>query len=201
MENLPLTSRLIILVLTFSLWLGLYFFVNRRQARANQHLDLGTALDRKIPYWPRFAPAYFSTYLFVIQPFLVLSTARPFYLMLTSFIAISLISSLIHATVPSKIERVEQVMVGGLSGWMLATFQKTCQPYGNFPSMHVGLSVPVVASNYLVFGPLIGSLTLVWALLIALSTLFTKQHYIFDVLAGALGGGLIYGLAGWLWTL
>jgi membrane-associated phospholipid phosphatase len=187
-----------ILALTLLGWLVIYFFVNRLQVEPERRLDLGTEWDRKTPYWPLFALVYFSTYVFVVQPFFVLTEARQFYLMLASFIAISVISSLIHATVPSKIERVEQVTAGGVSGWLLAMFQKTCKPYGNFPSMHVGLSVPVVVANFMVAGPLIGSLTLVWAVLIALSTLFTKQHSILDVLAGMLGGVMIFALMFWL---
>jgi len=192
--SLSLPFRLGILGLTLLGWLVIYFFVNRMQVEPERRLDLGTALDRRIPYVPLFALVYFSTYIFVVQPFLILSDARQFYWMLASFASISVISSLIHATVPSKIERVEQVTVGGASGWMLGMFQKTCKPYGNFPSMHVGLSVPVVAANYMVGGPLAGGLTLIWAVLIALSTLYTKQHYILDVLAGVLGGSLIFAL-------
>jgi membrane-associated phospholipid phosphatase len=160
----------------------------------SRRIDLGIGLDRKIPYAPIFALAYFSTYVFVLQPFFILSDARQFHWMLTSFISISVLSSLIHATVPSKIERVEQVNAGGLSGWMLALFQKTCKPYGNFPSMHVGLSVPVVAANFMAGGPAIGGVMLVWAVLIAVSTLFTKQHYILDVLAGVAGGLVVSAL-------
>jgi membrane-associated phospholipid phosphatase len=164
----------------------------------SRRIDLGIELDRKIPYVPLFALAYFSTYIFVVQPFFILSDARQFYWMLTSFVSISVLSSLIHATIPSKIERVEQVTVGGLSGWMLALFQKTCKPYGNFPSMHVGLSVPVVAANFMAGGSVIGGVMLAWAVLIAVSTLFTKQHYILDVLAGVAGGLVISGLVYWL---
>lgn len=186
-ETLSLSFRLATLALTLSGWLVIYFFVNRLQADQNSCIDLGTKLDRKIPYVPLFALMYFSTYVFVLQPFFVLSDARQFYWMLTSFVSISVISSLIHATVPSKIERVEQVTEGGVSGWMLGLFQKTCKPYGNFPSMHVGLSVPVVAANFMAGGPVGGGVMLVWAVLIAVSTLFTKQHYILDVLAGLAG--------------
>jgi membrane-associated phospholipid phosphatase len=81
---------------------------------------------------------------------------------------------------------------------MLALFQKTCKPYGNFPSMHVGLSVPVVAANFMAGGPVIGGVMLVWAVLIAVSTLYTKQHYILDVLAGVAGGLVISALVFWL---
>jgi len=196
--TLSLPFRLEILALTLLGWLVIYFFVNRLQVEPERRLDLGTEWDRKTPYLPLFALVYFSTYVFVVQPFFVLTDARQFYWMVACFVSISVVSSLIHATVPSKIERVEQVNAGGLSGWMLGMFQKTCKPYGNFPSMHVGLSVPVVVANFMVGGPVIGSLTLLWAVLIALSTLFTKQHYILDVLAGLLGGILIFALTFWL---
>jgi membrane-associated phospholipid phosphatase len=196
--TLSFTYRMTLLLLTLAGWMVLYFSVNRRAETRDSHLDFGTEWDRKTPYWPLFALVYFSTYPFVVQPFFVLSDARQFYVMLASFIAISVFSSLIHATVPSKIERVEEVTAGGVSGWMLGLFQKTCKPYGNFPSMHVGLSVPVVAANFMAGGPVLGGLTLVWAVLIALSTLFTKQHYIIDVLAGVLGGTVIFALA---WVL
>jgi membrane-associated phospholipid phosphatase len=197
-ETLSLSFRLIILALTLLGWLAIYFFVNRLQVEPNRRIDLGITLDHQIPYVPVFALVYFSTYVFVVQPFFIFSNVRQFYWMLISFASISVISSLIHATVPSKIERVEQVTVGGLSGWMLGLFQKTCKPYGNFPSMHVGLSVPVVAADFMVGGPVIGSIMLIWAVLIAISTLYTKQHYILDVLAGFMGGLVISALTFWL---
>jgi membrane-associated phospholipid phosphatase len=196
--TLSLSFRLEILALTLLGWMAIYFFVNRLQVESNRRLDLSLSIDRKTPYLPLFALVYFSTYPFVVQPFIILSDARQFTWMVACFASISIFSSLIHATVPSKIERVEQVTTGGVSGWMLSLFQKTCKPYGNFPSMHVGLSVPVVVANFMVGGPVIGSITLLWAVLIALSTLFTKQHYVLDVLAGLLGGILIFVLTYWL---
>ena len=182
---LPLHFRLEILTLTLLVWLVVYFFVNRLQVKPQRRLDLAMPLDGKIPFVPQLALIYFSTYIFVIQPFIILSEARQFYWMLASFGSITAIASLIHAIVPSKIERNEILLdTDGFSGKLINLFQKTCKPYGNFPSMHVALSVPVVGANFMVFGPTAGSITLVWAILIALSTLYTKQHYILDVLAG-----------------
>jgi membrane-associated phospholipid phosphatase len=195
---LTLNFRLGILVLILIAWLSIYFFINRLQVEPQSRLDLSTPLDGKIPFIPQLALIYFSTYIFVIQPFIILSEARLFYWMLSSFGAITAIASLIHATVPSKIERNEILVTDGFSGKLIDLFQKTCKPYGNFPSMHVALSVPVVGVNYLVSGPIVGSITLIWAVLIALSTLYTKQHYILDVLAGLIGGVLIYSLTYWL---
>jgi membrane-associated phospholipid phosphatase len=195
---LTLSFRLQILALTLFGWLGIYFFINRLQVEPNNRIDLATPLDRRIPFVPQLVLVYFSTYLFVIQPFIILSEARQFYWMLANFGSITVIASLIHALVPSKIERNEIVVADGVSGRMINLFQKTCKPYGNFPSMHVALSVPVVGINFMVAGPTTGSIILVWAILIALSTLYTKQHYILDVLAGLIGGMLIYSLTYWL---
>lgn len=197
-HTLSMSFRLVILALTLIIWLVIYFSVNRLQVEQHRRIDLGLSIDRKIPFVPLFALVYFSTIPFVLQPFIILSDARRFYWMVACFGSITVISSLIHATIPSKIERVEQVTTGGITGRLLRQFQKTCKPYGNFPSMHVGLSVPAVIANYMEFGVLAGGITLVWAILIALSTLFTKQHYILDVLAGLAGGILISALAFWL---
>lgn len=191
-ETLSLPYRLGVLVLILAAWLAVYFLINRREVDPERRKTFDTELDRKTPFWPPFAIVYFSTYIFVIQPFLVLSDARQFYWMAVTFSAITILSSIIHAAVPSKIERMELAEVGGVSGLMLNLFQKTCKPYGNFPSMHVGLSVPVVAANYMAGGPVVGTLTLIWGVLIALSTLFTKQHTILDVLAGLTGGLLVF---------
>jgi membrane-associated phospholipid phosphatase len=196
--TLSLTFRMEILALTLLGWMVIFFFVNRLEVEHERRLDFGTNYDRRIPFIPQFALVYFSTYPFVVLPFIILTDARQFTWMAASFIAISLISSLIHVMLPSKIERVEELNMAGPSSWMLGLFQKTCKPYGNFPSMHVGLSVPVVAATYLAAGPVAGSLMLVWGALIALSTLFTKQHYLLDVLAGLIGGSTIFALVLWI---
>lgn len=192
MNNIiPFSFRLEILALTLLSWLAIYFSVNRLHVAPHRRIKLALALDERIPFVPQLALIYFSTYLFVIQPFIILSDARQFYWMLVSFASITVIASLIHAIVPSKVERKEILAKDGLSGKLINLFQKTCKPYGNFPSMHVALSVPVVGMNFMVSGPTAGNITLIWAILIALSTLYTKQHYILDVLAGLIAGVLI----------
>jgi membrane-associated phospholipid phosphatase len=197
---LSFSFRMEILALTLLAWMVMYFFVNRLPVEAERRLDMGMALDRNTPFLPQFIPVYFSTYPFVLLPFFIVHDERQFYIMLASFAAISFCATLVHALVPSKIERVEQPNTGNPSGWLLGLYQKTCKPHGNFPSMHVGLSVPVIAATFLVGGPFVGSVTIIWTILIALSTLFTKQHYILDVLAGLLGGCVIFGLVLWIFS-
>jgi membrane-associated phospholipid phosphatase len=180
------------------LWLIVYFIVNRLRVDPRLRRDYSLPIDKKIPFVPLFAWVYFSIEILVLHPFLFLSDARQFYWMLACFILNTILFSLIHIVIPSKVERIEQTNTGGIAGKMLRQWQKTCRPYGNFPSMHTGFSVPVVIANYMALGVVAGSITLVWAVLIALSTLFLKQHYIVDVLA-ALGLGILTsGLMYWL---
>ena len=193
MNNLlSLQFRLTSLTLLILGWLVIYFPINRLAIQSTKHIQMNIGLDEKIPFIPQFAIIYFSTYIFVVQPFLFLPNEQQFIRMLITFSGISILSSLLHAVVPSKIERVNSIDPSNLSGRLLNLFQNTCQPYGNFPSMHVGLSVPVVAINYLTGGLFVGSFTLIWAILIALSTLFTKQHYILDVVAGIIIGMVVF---------
>jgi len=191
---LPISLRLAILALATILWLIAYFFVNRLQVESQRRKNFSLSIDRKIKFVPLFALVYFSTVPFLLVPFVILSDARQFYWMLACYAAITIISSLIHATLPSKIERVEQVTTGGITGRMLRMFQKNFKPYGNFPSMHVGLSVTAVIAYFIGCGILAGSISAVWAIFIALSTLFAKQHYVLDALAGFSGGIVISAL-------
>jgi len=183
------------MVLCTLLWLIAYFFINRLQVEPQRRKNFSFSVDRKIPYVPLFSLVYFSTVPFLFVPFVILSDARQFCWMVACYTVITVVSSLIHVAIPSKIERVEQVTTGGITGRMLRLFQKNFKPYGNFPSMHVGLSVPAVIAYFMGCGILAGSIAAIWAILIALSTLFAKQHYILDVMAGFAGGILIAALA------
>ncbi|MBN1580502.1 MAG: phosphatase PAP2 family protein [Anaerolineae bacterium] len=196
--TLSLPVRLGILALMLIIWIGAYFGINRLRIDPQRRINSAIPLDRKIPFVPQLALPYFSTYVFVLQPFFILSQARLFYWMLACFVSITILSSLIHAVVPSKIERMENLNTDGLSGKLIDVFQRACKPYGNFPSMHVALSVPVVGASFYAAGPLMGSIALIWGLLIALSTLFTKQHTVLDVLAGMLNGIVVFALTFWL---
>jgi len=146
--------------------------------------DFSRHIDGKIPYVPLFALVYFSTIPFLFAPVIILSDTREFFWILACYTGVTIVSSVIHIMLPSRIIRVEQVTAGGITGRMLHFFQRNFKPYGNFPSMHVGLSLPAVIAYFLGCGVPAGIIAAAWAILIALSTLLAKQHYILDLLAG-----------------
>lgn len=75
---------------------------------------------------------------------------------------------------------------------MLAWFQRLSGPYNAFPSMHIAYCLySALISWHYAGGPTGVCLTL-WVLLVGVSTLFTKQHYLIDLLAGAVVGVVGY---------
>ena len=193
--TLSLPFRMGILAAGLSLWLILYFSVKQINVAPNKRVDMITSIDQKMPFVPWMALVYFSTYIFVLLPFILYSEARTFWGILAAYVAVTAISTLFHIFLPSRIQRIEDLPEAGISEKALGMFQRLSKPHDNFPSMHVAFSVLVVGANFTQTGTLAGVLALVWAVLIALSTMFTKQHYITDVLAGTVNGILIFSLA------
>lgn len=77
------------------------------------------------------------------------------------------------------------------SGKMLKLVQYFDKPDNCFPSMHV--SVATLTALHFMASPLhLGYLPLAFPILIGLSALYTKQHYIADLLPGAVLGWVAY---------
>jgi len=79
--------------------------------------------------------------------------------------------------------------LGVLSERFLALVQRFDARSNSFPSMHV--SVALLTALHLL--PHLGASAFVFPVLIALSCLFTKQHYVIDLPAGALLGWSTFG--------
>jgi membrane-associated phospholipid phosphatase len=185
--DLDLLKRIVILAVVFTLWLGIYFTVNTfSHKRSTNRYDFAMKWDSEIPFYRHFILPYLSAYVFGPLPFLLISDRVVFYQVLLSYVILTFVSAFLHLLVPSKVERMENLEPLGLSNTLILSFQKMCKPYGNFPSMHTGYAIIAVISYYQYFGPQFGTLALAWAGLIIMATLFTKQHYILDILAGIL---------------
>jgi membrane-associated phospholipid phosphatase len=99
------------------------------------------------------------------------------------------ISYVVHPTTIIRPPASAEGLSVGLLEWM-----RTMDPPNNcFPSMHVALAFGCALIGWKA-RPRQGPWLAVWAVLIAVSTLTTKQHYVLDV-----AGGLV--LAGLAWAL
>jgi len=169
----------------------LYFWCQRNGTRPPR--ELGFTVDHKIPYRPGWVWVYsFLYYPVILYINLVLATPGEFtrvafsFLMLLAFQVVCFLG--FPVTTPEHWRSIN-----GRRNWserFLAFVQRFDARSNSFPSMHT--SVAMLAALHL--HPHVGTWAWSFPVLIGLSCLFTKQHYVVDVPAGAALGWGTFGL-------
>jgi membrane-associated phospholipid phosphatase len=166
--------------------LPLYFAIAEFVRGGTLHAPL-TALDRALPAEPAWTLVYASLCLSVLLPVLVVrdrGLLRRTMLALLVVMSIGYVGFLIY---PTMAPRPSAVTGDGFAAWGLRLTYALDSPYNCFPSLHVAYSFVSALACYRV-NRRVGLLAVLWASLVGVSTLFTKQHYAVDVVVGALMG-------------
>lgn len=153
------------------------------------------ALDRAVPLVPEWAIVYGALYLCLIllpvvvvrQDALIRRTIHAYLLIwITAF-------AFFFVLYPTAAPRPTLVSGQGFAVWGLRALYSADPPYNCFPSLHVAHSfVSALACSRV--HRRVGILALLAATLVAFSTLFTKQHYVLDVVSGAALALVAYGM-------
>jgi membrane-associated phospholipid phosphatase len=174
----------------FLLWLAIYGGADWITSLHNYRIPLRTRFDSAIPSMPAAAIVYLSLFpMLWLSPF-VLRTAgqlRVFALALATVILISGIGFVLVPAEPIDIGSVETDLQGRVfqfADWINLK-------YNSFPSLHVAMAFLCAASFSCSKSAAIGIFFWLWASMIALSTLLTRQHHIGDVIAGGLLGAMV----------
>jgi membrane-associated phospholipid phosphatase len=186
------SDLLIQLALSVILIIGIYqfYFWCQRNHRFPPR-QLRSRLDDAIPFQPSWVWIYSCLYYPVIVYInFVTDSPRHFLYMAMSYVVLLVcqMAFFVFFPVATPVEWRECVAGGqGASLRFLALVQKFDAASNSFPSMHT--SVATLTALHLV--PHLGPWSYVFPILIALSCLFTKQHYVVDLPAGAaLGWGV-----------
>jgi len=142
------------------------------------------ALDRAIPVEPAWAPVYLSLFLAAILPAFVLHQQELIRRTVLAWLAVWLVAFVFFMAWPTVGTRPPEVPGDGFLDWVLRTIYASDAPYNCFPSLHVAQCfLAAFACSRVHRG--VGLAAGVWAFAVGLSTLFTKQHYVADVIGGA----------------
>jgi len=163
----------------------LYILIAEAVPRRSLHVpEMG--LDRIVPLQPAWALVYGSLYLFVILlPVFVIRQEEQIRRTVRAYLFIWITAYVCFLLYPTAAPRPASVAGEGFIVWGLRFLYSADPPYNCFPSLHVAHSfVSALACARVHRG--VGIAAGCCASLIAVSTLFTKQHYILDVLAGIL---------------
>ena len=159
-----------------------YFWCQRHAAAPPRELKL--PLDERIPYRPSWVWVYsFLYYPAILYLNWIAESPGDFTRIAANFIVLLLLQMAFFLAFPVATPASWREMNGrrGLSERFLAYVQQVDAPSNCFPSMHV--SVATLTALYLY--PQLGAWALLFPVLIAASALFTKQHYLADIPAGA----------------
>lgn len=150
------------------------------------------ALDRALPVRPEWMLVYGSLYIFVIV--LMMLVVRRWDLLrraIQAHLFVMLLSYAVFLFYPTIASRPEVVPGDGFWAWTLRGMYDMDPPYNCFPSLHVAYSFVTAFACYRVHRR-VGIAALIWAALIGVSTVYTKQHYVLDAIAGAALGCVAY---------
>lgn len=212
-----LTATLSLMLLNFVLILGVFFILLNNivydwtGALYTQGFHLNTPLDNIIP----FAPTWAIFYLYLFYPLSAITMVyfafverRLGYALAWSLVIINLISDAVYVVFPvtTDIYRA-QLLAHPITGNQFAAAMykhyATDPSFNCFPSLHAAIAVICFYAWYRLARDRQSTVTKVIAIFMAiiavgvmLSTLFVKQHYIVDEIAGLL---LAWGIGAWMY--
>lgn len=150
------------------------------------------ALDRALSLQPGWMFVYGSLYVFVVLlPLLVVRQQELFRRAMQAYLTVMIVSYVGFLLYPTVAPRPADVVEGGFAAWSLRLVYSLDPPHGCFPSLHVAYAFVSALTCYRVHRG-VGAAAGLWAALIGVSTLFTKQHYVADVIAGTLAAYVAY---------
>lgn len=175
------------LLLVTTTVLLMYLVVNIPQ---NTLHVLRTSLDNQIPRLPIFAIPYLA-FLPWLYSTLIYSFVKNRYFrqLAISFIVINLIAYVVYLTFQTYIPRNPITSFDFFSG-ILQFIYNHDQPYAGFPSLHSALSASI-ATYFVCMKSEWRWSAVVMAVLVIVSTLFTKQHFVLDAVSGVGLGVLV----------
>jgi membrane-associated phospholipid phosphatase len=169
------------------LWLIAYGGANWVTSLHGHRVEMRTKLDSAFPFTPAAAILYLSLFpMLWLSPFILTSPGqvRRFSRSLATIILISVIG---FVFVPAEaIDAVTAASWPFNNLFQLADAINLTHNY--FPSLHVGMAAVCAVFYCRSVRPVAAILYCFWAMLIALSTLLTRQHYVVDVVAGGVLG-------------
>ena len=177
----PVTMPMVVLVLLVP-----FYLVIAGRARAGAVYAPALGLDRLLPLVPTWALIYGALYAFlIVLPVFVIQREDLIRRTVWAYLMVWTLAFTCFLLYPTVAPRPETVLGDGFAVWGLRFLYDADPPYNCFPSLHVAHSFVSALASSRVHRAL-GLVAMSFALLVALSTLFTKQHYVADLMAGIL---------------
>jgi membrane-associated phospholipid phosphatase len=148
-------------------------------------------IDRAIPVAPAWVFVYASLSISILLPLFVVRDRALLVRALKAYLFVWIIGLAGFLAFPTIAPRPVSVAADGFAAWCLRLTYSLDTRYNCFPSLHVAQTFVAALTCSRVHRNL-GIAAVLWAVLVSVSTLFTKQHYFVDIIAGALMAAIAY---------
>ncbi len=190
MDNDELTKRLKLLLMFFLFW-SIFIFTNYINRLNGVFYIPKTVIDDAIPLIPSFIVFYSIYYVFPLIPMILsFKDYKLFKKIIYANVFLIAISNLFFIMFPTSVIR-EVTNVDGFFSKFLSPLYIYDYTTNALPSLHASQTV-LAALILSKFWNKRNSWLFVITIIMLLSTLFVKQHYFLDILAGILLGIVIY---------
>lgn len=177
------------------------FYGGPRVLGVEPKFDFALPIDGRIPLIPAFSYIYILAYVYWAVSYISVSrfsktfTKRIFLCDLLGKMA----AFLCFLLLPITIARPPMEEIVGAGAWLTKIIYLMDEPINLFPSLHCFVSYisvrPLFAKDAPRVSPIVKITSIVFALLVCLSTLFTRQHLVADVISGIALGEIAWLLA------
>jgi membrane-associated phospholipid phosphatase len=144
------------------------------------HTTILFSWEIDLPYWPQWYLIYFSSLLIPLSLLFVVESKNAVVQWANDMLAGAIISAVISFIYPTK-----QLPVTNWTSDPLYIFLDAISgQYGLFPSLHVALPAITLMHLFRYLGSSGRTFFLFWFVLICLSTLFVRKHFVADIAGG-----------------
>ena len=184
-----LPSRRLWGVLLCLLLNSLVYWPTQALAAHRTLIDMTTPLDRMIPFVPAWVLIYVACYAYWAVGYVIMARLNSWDTIMTGEVLAKLTCGICFLLLPTTNVRPE-ITGSGFTDWLMGLIYKMDPPLDLFPSIHC-------MESWICFRAVLGQKKIpkwyqifagIFTLLVCLSTLFTRQHVIADVIGGILLG-------------
>src|SRR4051812_744847 len=175
----PVTAPMVLLMVLVPFYI---FIAATMPGRALHAPEL--FLDRVVTVQPVWALVYGALYLYLILlPVFVVRQEPHIRRTFLAYLTVWSVAYVCFLLYPTRAPRPAIVTGQGFAAWGLRLLYAADPPYNCFPSLHVAHSFVSALTCYRVHRG-VGVAAVLCAVGVGVSTVFTKQHYVMDVIAG-----------------